>query len=130
MEQTMHIDVEHLAPVVDRVIPQLGVGAGDASAVDQRIHRRNGQGLGGGLHHAGVLGHVHMHTRHLGTRVGFFELLGSRAHAANVTVPNGDACARGEHALTDGIAQAGGAAGDDRVAACHIVLIHGVLVER
>jgi hypothetical protein len=41
--------------------------------------------------------------------------------------PTGDAAAGGDQALRDGEAQAGGAAGDDRVAALEIELVHIVM---
>ena len=130
MEQPVHVHIEHLLPGVHRVVPHLDVGASDASAVDQHIHARQGRGLRGGVHHRGVVGHIHLYRVDHRTQLALAQLLGGFAHARHITVPDRDAGARGQHALCNGKAQACGPSGDDRVAALHVKQVHVCLSEK
>ena len=77
------------------------------------------QGLAHGGHHRGVLGHIHRNAMGLTAQLG-----AGFGQCLSVAVPQRDAGTRGQHALGNGVAQACGAAGDDRVAALHVKLIH------
>ena len=68
-----------------------------------------------------MLRHIDLHTVHqarmLQTGNGF-------GHASLIAIPQGDAAARSQYTLGNGIAQACCAARDDRMAAFHVVLVH------
>ena len=85
-----------------------------------------GRGLRGGIHHRGVIGHIHLHRVDHRTQLPLAQLFSGLGHACRVAVPDGDTCTGCEHALRNGKTQTGGGTGDDRMAAFHVQQIHGV----
>ena len=124
IKHAIDIDVHDLLPCIDGVIPNLCVGARNARAVDHAIDGTVFQsGFGSGYNRC-MLGHIDFDRVNLARMV----QAGCRfGHASFIAVPQGDAAAGSQHAFGNGVTQTGSTAGNDRMAAFHVILIHGIL---
>ena len=91
--QAVDIDVEHLVPIVERVIPALHVRAADAGAVNQRIHICIRQCFLDGIHHLRMLCQIDLHNFDGGLGPVLTQFRHRFVHALWVVVPNRDTCA-------------------------------------
>src|SRR5262249_2848143 len=112
------VDLEDFAPGVHGIVGDGGVGAGDACAGDENVHRAEtllGLGEGGG--DAGLVGDVDGDADTAQRRGGV---------RGAAPVPKRDARARLHHAMGDGVPDAAGAAGDDGDAILEVDLVHAM----
>src|SRR5262245_32692439 len=118
IEGSFDIDRENFLPVIDRILPQLGVRAADAGVIDEYVDCGHDPErlLYGGSHRRRIA--------HVGGNAQGAELFAGSLRGLAVEVPDHDPRARRDQALGDRESQSRCATRHDGVASIEIQLIH------